>query len=226
LSVPRPEAEVHLRDVLTARLENRPEDLRAALAVLGEPAILSDVDATLSAAWEAAQRQAWDDASRYLRAALPQLGPEVPREILVLDGARWSMARGPAGLDGALGLLGAWVPLAAPPRGTLCRATLVLALARAGRIDEARALAAVVAPLFSPAELSRTPAFIAPPITVMMDSEVDAALGVTLALASRGAEAQPLLRRAAEGVPAPWRTFQANFVTRAPAPRTPPPRRP
>ncbi|MBI5517520.1 MAG: hypothetical protein HY909_27365 [Deltaproteobacteria bacterium] len=226
VSTPRPEAEARLREVLVARLEDRPDALREALARLGEGAVLLDVDATLSAAWEAAQRQAWGDASRLLRAALPRLGPEVPRELLVLDGARWSMARGPEGLDDALALLGAWVPLAPSPRSALARATLVLGLLRAGRADEARALAASVAPLFSAQELSRGPNPVAAGTALMMDSEVDAALGVTLSLASRHADALPLLRRAAEGAPPAWRSFQTAFLARAPAAGSPPARRP
>lgn len=101
---------------------------------------LDDPDVTLTRAYLAAQQERWEEAVTILRSALPRLGGNADQRIAaILEGAHWSMARGPAGLPEALSLLRE----ASALRELLpmVRATLALALFRAGSEAEAREVA-------------------------------------------------------------------------------------
>jgi hypothetical protein len=138
----------------------------------------------------------------------------------VLEAARWSLSRGPAGLGEAERLLVAWARVQPDPSPDV-RATLVLVLARAGRVDEARGTAlsgATLAPSFY-----RDPD--PHPVPDWMEAEREAARGTALLLRGDAAGALVLLERAAGRVPAPWRDFMAAQVAtaRRALPRVAPP---
>jgi hypothetical protein len=204
-----PSARAEALRAVVLRLLRREGDARAALrralARSSETAVLDDPDVALTAAWLAARAGDFDTAARLGAAGfarLPRASTAGParRELLALEIARWSMARGPVGLDDALALLraGAAEATASVP----LRAALTLALARAGRTDDARALARTAAPSLAPADTAGSP----PGATLL--AEVAAAAGVTLRLAGRPREAIAPLLAAAADVPAPWRDFQ------------------
>ena len=82
------------------------------------------------------------------------------------------------------------------------RAALTLALARAGRLDDARAVARTAAPSLAPVDPTTGPA------DATLAAEVAAAVGVTLRLAGRPRDALVPLAEAVAGAPAPWQDFQ------------------
>jgi hypothetical protein len=199
------------------RLMRREEEARAALrrALLRSPdgAVLDDPDVALTAAWLAARAGDFAQATRYGMHGLTRL-PRVPvhgraaREALAVEVARWAMAQGPSGLDDALRVLHTGVAEAAA--SALARATLVLALARAGRTDDARAVAIPTAPTL---ERGEEAAALLPGAT--LPTEVSAAVGVTLLLGGRIQRVRPLLEEAAAGAPEPWRAFQRALLAQA-----------
>lgn len=194
---------------LVLRLLGRPDDAARALtdarARLGGG--LDDPDAMLTAAWLDARRSSFTDAVPVARAAMVRL--PATSEALTLTVARWSLARGPEGLQVAASLLEGLrvVGMSSPRAGALS----VLVMAREGDEPGAQALAqslgaALAPPLAEPHPADRQdPAF----------PEQINAVGVALLLAGRPAEAAPLLRRAAELTPPGWRAFQQRMLQRA-----------
>jgi len=179
--------------------------LRRALARSPDGAVLDDPDVALTAGWLAARAGDFDEAARLGARGIARL-PRAPafghahRESLALEVARWSMARGPAGLDDALRVLRAGA--ADAPASALARAEVALALARAGRLDDARAAAAPAALTLQGAEADALPA------GATLPAEVSAAVGVALLLGGRARDARAPLEAAAAGAPGPWRDFQ------------------
>jgi tetratricopeptide (TPR) repeat protein len=192
------------------RLQRRDDEARAALrralSLSPDRAVLDDPDVALTAAWLAARAGDFAEASRLGRSALSRLARPsalsfAHREALSLEVARWAMARGPDGLDDALRVLraGASTTAASP----LVRATLALVLARAGRLDDARAVASLVA-----ATLQNTDITGALPSGATLPDELSAAVGVALLLNGHPREAREALTVAAQGSPEVWRPFQ------------------
>lgn len=200
-----------LRAVLH-RLLRQDDEARAALerALARSPdrAVLDDPDVALTAAWLAARAGDFNSATSLGVHALARMSPSSPqtvthREALVLEVARWSMARGASGLDDAVHILRAFV--AASPATPMVRATLALALARGGHVDEARALVVPVRETLRPGDgdgerLVRGG---------VVFGEGPAAAGVALRLVGRARDAVEPLTRASTQVPEAWRAFQA-----------------
>lgn len=192
------------------RLQRRDDEARAALrralSLSPDRAVLDDPDVALTAAWLAARAGDFAEATRLGRHALSRMARPTSlslahREALSLEVARWSMARGPDGLDEALAILRAGASTAAA--SPLVRATVALALARAGRLDDARAVAAPLAPTLQGADAAANL-----PSGATLPEEVSAAVGVALLLGDRPREAREALTVAAQGSPEVWRTFQ------------------
>jgi Flp pilus assembly protein TadD len=192
------------------------DDARTALtrAVAADPTVLQDPDVALTHAYLLARAQRYAEAVAAARPVFPQLGGRADaRTELALEVARWSMARGADGLAEALAVLRTVTALG-PPEPML-RATLALALTRAGRLEEAR-------------EIARSGPL--PPVSAalaaqqrgsLLPGEGDAAVGVALLLVGRGREAIEPLARAVGRVPAPWRASLDESLAsarRAPAP--------
>lgn len=192
------------------RLQRRDDEARAALrralALSPDRAVLDDPDVALTAAWLAARAGDFAEATRLGRHALSRMARPSAlslghREALSLEVARWSMARGPDGLDDALAILRAGAATAAA--SPLVRATVALALARGGRLDDARAVAAPLAPTLQGADAAANL-----PSGATLPAEVSAAVGVALLLCDRPREAREALTAAAQGSPEVWRPFQ------------------
>lgn len=204
----------HARRAVLLRVLGREEDSRRALQrafdLSPDLSPCDDPDVALTAAWLAARRADWAVAAELGQRALSRMGPQtMGREPLVLEVARWSMARGPEGLDRAAALLRGFV--AVSPASPMVRATLALCLARAGRTDDARALVAPVRTLLEPFAGDWNSA--APDATVR--GEGAAAVGVALTLAGRGREAVEPLARSVEQGPAVWQRFQSQWLAQA-----------
>lgn len=211
-AAPRETARWHGARAVLLRLSQRESDARAeitrALALAPDRAALDDPDVALTAGWLAARAGDFTAAFEYGRGALPRMPPlTCSRASLVLEIARWSMARGPDGLPGAIDLLRGFVALCPPP--PLVRATLALALVRAGKLDEARGVAA---PLRVTLEAY---AGDGAPRGAVVQGEGPAAVGVALVLVGRGRDAIEPLTRATESVPASWRAFQQSQLALA-----------
>lgn len=194
---------------LVLRLLGRPDDAARALddarARLG--AGLDDPDAMLTAAWLEARRSNFADAVLVARTAMVRL--PATSEALTLTVARWSVARGPAGLEAAGALLDALqvVGVSSPRAAALS----VLLRARAGDEPGAQALAQSLGAALAPTLAEPHPADRQDPA---FPEQINA-VGVALLLAGRPAEAAPLLRRAAELTPPAWRGFQQQMLLRA-----------
>jgi tetratricopeptide (TPR) repeat protein len=192
------------------RALGRFDDARASLdrALARDPGVLADPDVALTHAYLLARGHRYAEAVAAARPAFARLGGRrEAREELVLEVARWSMARGPEGLDDAIGLLRDLAALGPP--APMVRATLALALVRQGRIDEAREVARggqLPAPYMGATQQRRG---------TVVPGEGDAAVGVALVLAGRGRDAVEPLARAAGTVPAPWRPGMADFLAQA-----------
>jgi len=193
------------------RLQRRDDEARAALrralSLSPDRAVLDDPDVALTAAWLAARAGDFAEATRLGRHALSRMARPASlslahREALSLEVARWSMARGPDGLDDAIRILRAGASTAAA--SPLVRATVALALARGGHLDDARAAAA--APIA--AGLQGADAAAGLPSGATLPEEVSAAVGVALLLCDRPREAREALTVAAQGSPEVWRPFQ------------------
>lgn len=203
----------HQRRAVLLRLLARATEAGEALdraRALSPDRRLDDPDARLTAAWIDASAGRFDRAVPEAREALAAMPPSPTVESLALEVTRWSLARGPEGVDDALALLdalargGAWSPRAAALR--------VLALARAGALDEARTLARATRHALSPS--------LAEPVGADLQglavAELANAVGVALALSGAAAPARPILLRALERTPAPWRAFQLRWIAGAP----------
>lgn len=191
------------------RLLGRPDDAARALddarARLGGG--LDDPDAMLTAAWLDARRSNFADAVLVARAAMVRL--PASSEALTVTVARWSLARGPQGMEHAGALLeGLRVVGLSSPRAA---ALSVLLMARAGDEPGAQALAQSLGPTLGPPLAEPHPADRQDPA---FPEQINA-VGVALLLAGRPAEAAPLLRRAAELTPPGWREFQQRMLLRA-----------
>lgn len=190
------------------RLQGRDDEAARVLGALApDPLAQEDPEVTLTRAYFAARAEQWAAAVAFLRQALPRMSaPVTRRETLLLEGARWSMARGPEGLPEALALARDAVAPAAAQAGmlrgigsSLARATLACALFRAGAVEEARevALAELLPNAPAPGALRYSGQLLA--------AEERNAVLVALALADRGAEALAGLEAAAQATQGPWR---------------------
>ena len=196
----RPEsAALHGDRAVVLRVLQRFDEARAELArtIALDPRVTDDPDIALTDAYLAARSGHFDDAVTAARRALPRLdGSDELRGQLVLEIARWSMARGPDGLDDAVSLLR---EVSGPSASAaVARATLALALHRRGREDEAREVAQS-ADLPSP----YTSTTLRP--GAVIDGETDAALGTAYLLAGRGYQARTFLEAALDRAPHVWR---------------------
>lgn len=204
----------HAMRAVLLRVLGREDDARRALQrafdLSPDLSPCDDPDVALTAAWLAARHGDWAVAADMGQRALSRMTPQTTgREVLVLEVARWSMARGPEGLDRAAALLRGFI--AVSPASPMVRATLALALARQGRTDDARALVMPARTLLEPFAGDWNTS--APDATVR--GEGAAAVGVALTLAGRGREAvEPLARSVAQGLPA-WRRFQETWLAQA-----------
>lgn len=181
------------------------DDLRRAVTM--DPAVLEDPDVALTHAYLLAREQRFAEAVSTARRAFPRIAGSV--EVcteLVLEIARWSMARGPEGLADALTVLREITALGPPT--PMVRATLALVLARQGAIDQAREIARG-GPLPHPDAPTSTPR------GAVIMGENDAAIGVALVLAGRARDAIGPLTRAIATVPPPWRTWTSTYLTTA-----------
>ncbi len=188
------------------RLLQRVDEARAVMRrarSLDARIALDDPDAALTAAWLDARDGRFEEAFALGLRALSRMpaatgGVAMRREPLVLDLARWSLARGADGLNGAIHLLRTWsVSCPASPR---VRATLALALVRRGDREAARAL---VAPVRDELGFDTTDASALRGAVVR--GEDAAAQGVALSLVGRPRDAVAPLTRAVESAPAVWR---------------------
>ena len=201
------------------------EEARVAIgdALRDDRGILEDPDVALLAARVAAAAGRITDAVELYELALQGFDEGCrQRDLILLEASRWSMARGAEGLDDALRMLFGFARIEVP-MPIMVRATLALALARAGRVDEARAVALAGTALQPYRSLEENPSL------AWMAAEGDAALGVALLLRGDTREALEPLVRAARAGPAPWRDFQNAQLaavrrgTPAPAPGSHPP---
>ena len=142
LAVRADDAALHGARAVVLRVLRRFDESQRELvrAVALDPRVLDDPDVSLTKAYLAAREGHYADAVATARHALPRLdGADEMRGQIVLEVVRWSMARGPEGLDDAISLLREMTgPTAA---AAMARATLCLALHRRGRDDEAREVA-------------------------------------------------------------------------------------
>jgi tetratricopeptide (TPR) repeat protein len=203
------------RRAVLLRLLAREDEALAALdraRALRPDGALDDPDALLTAAWLAARRSQYAPAVAAALRALPRMRAAAYREPLVLEVARWSLARGPEGLDDARSLVEALRRAGLfSPRAM---ATAALISARAGDLEDARLIARA-------AHVSLS-ASLAEPVGADRQSasfgELLNAVGVALLLDGRAAEAAPLLRRAMDQTPPPWRLFQQRMLDQCGAP--------
>ncbi|MEI8254602.1 MAG: tetratricopeptide repeat protein [Deltaproteobacteria bacterium] len=194
------DAALHAQRAVVLRVLQRFEEATRELAgaIARDAHVTDDPDVALTDAYLAARAGRFDDAVRSARHAMPRLdGSEDLREQLVLEVARWSMARGPDGVDDAIALLREMTGPGAS--AAVARATLSLALHRRGRVDEAREVA-------RSAELPSPYASTMPRPGALVDGEIDAAVGTAYLLAGRGPEAVTFLERALGHVTRVWRT--------------------
>lgn len=187
------------------RFEESTRDLARAVAL--DPHVTEDPDVALTSGYLAARAGRFVDAVRSARHALPRLeGSDELRGVLVLEVARWSMARGPDGLDDAIALLREMTGPGAA--AAITRATLSLALHRRGLDDEAREVArgADLPSVYSPTD---------PRPGALVDGEIDAAIGTVYLLAGRGSEAIAFLDRALGHTPRVWRASLEGSIADA-----------
>ncbi len=198
------------------RFEESSRELASAIA--RDAHVIDDADVALTQAYLAARGGQFAEAVQSARRALPRLdGSEELRGQLVLEIARWSMARGPDGLDEAIALLREMTgPSAA---AAMARATLCLALHRRGHDDEAREVA-------RGADLPSPYSSTVPRPGALVDGEIDAAIGTAYLLAGRGLEAVGFLERAIARTSRVWRTsLEASLADAHRAPGSAPPTR-
>jgi tetratricopeptide (TPR) repeat protein len=190
---------LHAQHAVVLRIVQRFDLARAELAaaMTRDPTVLDDPDVALTHAYLTARQGQYAEAVAIARRALPRLdGNDEARAQIVLEIARWSMARGSEGLDDAITLLR---EVSGPSAGAaVARATLTLALHRRGLEDEAREVA-------RSADLPSAYASTALRPGALIDGETDAALGTAYVLAGRGREAIAWLARAVSRSPRVWR---------------------
>jgi hypothetical protein len=99
---------LHAQRAVVLRVVQRFDQARAEItsAIARDPTVLDDPDVALTHAYLTARAGQWAEAVAIARRAVPRLeGNEEARAQIVVEIARWSMARGPEGLDDAIGLL-------------------------------------------------------------------------------------------------------------------------
>ncbi len=199
LAVRPDDAALHARRAVVLRVLQQFDAARTELtrALAADPHVEDDADVALTRAYLIARDGQYEEAVRAARRALPRLqGNDDARGQIVLEVARWSMARGPAGVDDAIVILR---ELAGPTASAaIARAMLSLALHRRGRDDEAREVA-------RGADLPSPYASTSLRAGGLIDGETDAAVGTAYVFAGRGREAIAFLARASTRAPAAWR---------------------
>jgi hypothetical protein len=211
-------AMLHADKAVVLRVIQRFDDAQRELqrAIASDAHVLDDPDVTLTQAYLEARGSHWAEAVQIARRALPRLeGPDEVRGPVVIEVARWSMARGVDGVDDAIALLR---EVSGPSAAaSLARATLSLALHRRGRDDEAREVA-------RGAELPSPYTSTALHPGGLVDGEADAAIGTAYLLSGRGHDAIPFLTRAVARAPHVWHaSLEASLAEAQRAPALPPP---
>jgi hypothetical protein len=204
-----PPSESQVMRVVLLRLLGREEEVRIALseAITSSALVLDDPDVALTAAWMAARQGDFAQATAWGKRALTHMNTHSVqtlqrREVLVLEVARWSMARGSEGLADAIAVLRGHVALVAA--SPMVRATLALCLLRQGHTDEARWMVIPIASGLHPEDGVQQ-------VSVsMVSGDGDAAIGVALRLSGRTRDALVPLERAVRAVPEAWRGFQSH----------------
>jgi hypothetical protein len=204
-----PPTESQSMRVVLLRLLGREEEVRVALstAIARSALVLDDPDVALTAAWMAARHGDFAQATALGRRALARMNTQnvqtlQRRESLVLEVARWSMARGSDGLPDAIALLRGHTVLVAA--SSMVRATLALCLLRQGHVDEARWTVTSIASGLHPEDGVQQVA------GAVVSGDGDAAIGVALRLSGRTRDALVPLERAMRTVPEVWRGFQSH----------------